>query len=731
MLVHHSIDQQNLATNKARFVFLYSNDDQLAIVIINLSKRTYVVRLKENNRKSDDMMELFLIVLVLLVLIGLSNIMNHFIPFIPVPLIQIGLGIVTVLSSQIHVELEPELFFLLFIAPLLFYDGKHVSRAALWELRAPILLMALGLVFMTVFAGGYVIHWLIPSIPLPAAFALAAILSPTDVVAVGSIAGRVKMPKNIMHLLEGEGLMNDASGLVAFKFAAAATVTGVFSLANATWSFFLIAVGGVLGGALLAYLIIKLKVYIRHLGMEDVTIHMLIQILTPFVIFYAMEHVHLSGILAVVAGGMVHAIERDREQSLNPELQVVSSSTWSVIVYILNGLVFVLLGLQIPSVAQSIFANPNFDNGQVLGYIVVITLFLFALRYSWIWLTWKLGTLLKKRVITKFQTKLVAIVTISGVRGTVTLAGAFSIPFVLVDGSPFPERSLLIFIAAGVILLTLVVASIFLPMIVRTKETSERSNAEEMEKFARIQTKKVAIQVVESHITDDNREVALAVISKYNAMINQILFASQTKEKEAELRQLEMDIRLKALELEDKYLDELVKEGQVERETVYVCRLYVQRMELRVTNRMKFRWLMMLTLCKRLILKVGRLCSPRRKAIRRINMRRLEKVKDLKINMSQAAIRTIKNNMTPKNKNVSMIVISDYSKLITMLTQEKLGGKSKESVNVERNLLHKAVQAERNEVQVLFEKGDISREVASKVRRQINLRESMALGEGR
>ena len=230
-------------------------------------------------------MELFLVILFLLAVIGLSNIVNHFTPFIPVPLIQIALGVaIAAIPLGIHIPMEPELFFVLFIAPLLFHDGKNVPRAELWKLRKPILILALGLVFVTVFAIGYLIHWLIPSIPLPAAFALAAILSPTDVVAVSAISSRVKMPKNIMHLLEGEGLMNDASGLVAFKFAVAATVTGVFSLAHASWSFLVIAIGGFVGGAILAFLIIRLKVFIRRLGMEDETIHMLIQILTPSVI---------------------------------------------------------------------------------------------------------------------------------------------------------------------------------------------------------------------------------------------------------------------------------------------------------------------------------------------------------------------------------------------------------------------------------------------------------------
>lgn len=149
-------------------------------------------------------MELFLIVLLLLATIGLSNIINHFMPFIPVPLIQIFLGVTLATTSLgIQIPMEPHLFFVLFIAPLLFNDGKNVPRAELWKIRKLIFLMALGLVLVTVLAIGYFAHWLIPSIPLPAAFALAAILSPTDVVAVGAISSRVKMPKGILHLLEG------------------------------------------------------------------------------------------------------------------------------------------------------------------------------------------------------------------------------------------------------------------------------------------------------------------------------------------------------------------------------------------------------------------------------------------------------------------------------------------------------------------------------------------------
>lgn len=385
-------------------------------------------------------MELFIAVLVLLVLIGLSNILNRFVPFIPIPLIQIVLGVaIALLPAGVHLPLNPELFFVLFIAPLLYNDGKRTPRHELWNLRAPILLLALGLVFVTVIVAGYAIHWLIPTIPLPAAFALAAILSPTDAVAVGAMAGRVHLPKSIHRLLEGEALMNDASGLVAFKFAIAATVTGVFSLAQASFSFILIAIGGLLIGALLSFLLIRLGVWIRRLGMEDVTIHMLLQILTPFVIYLVSEEVGVSGILAVVAGGIIHAIERDRTESVQLKMQVVSASTWSVILFILNGLVFVILGVQIPDVLSTIFENVSFDNLQVLGYVGLISVLLLVLRFVWIYLFWK-GNENSGEALSRGKPRLkeITIITLSGVRGAVTLAGAFSIPYVLQDGSPFP-----------------------------------------------------------------------------------------------------------------------------------------------------------------------------------------------------------------------------------------------------------------------------------------------------
>ena len=673
-------------------------------------------------------MEFFLVILALLILIGASNIINHFIPFVPVPLIQIALGVViALLPLGIHIQMETELFLLLFIAPLLFNDGKNVPRTALWKLRTPILMLALGLVFVTVWAGGYLINWMIPSIPLPAAFALAAILSPTDVVAVSALASRVKLPKSIMHLLEGEGLMNDASGLVAFKFAVAATVTGVFSLVDATFSFIWIAIGGFVGGAVLAFFIIRLRVILRRLGMEDVTMHMLIQILTPFIIFLVVEHFHLSGILAVVAGGIVHAIERDRELSPTIELQVVSKSTWSVILYVLNGLVFVLLGLQIPSVAKTIFEDPAFHNGIVIIYIIVITLFLFVLRYIWITAAWSFGWMTKKQGAQKPDFKAAGIITISGVRGAVTLAGSFSIPYVLADGSPFPERSLIIFIAAGVILLSLIVASVFLPIVARTEEEEEVDKQADKLRLATIHAHQAAINIVESQMTDENREAAMSIISRYHTKINALSYVEQGKN--SNIGEEEKDLRFKALEAERAFLDQLIKDENVDRESAYICLEYIQRMEGAVTNRMKFRFYRSMTLFRRSMLKVFKLFFPNKKEIRRINLERLEKVKDLKIRMYKVAIQEIQAGITPENHETSSMIIEEYKLLILRYKRENKGRTPSKMVNYERELFYKAIQAERDEVQDMFEKRKITWDVANKIRQQINLREALTINE--
>ncbi|WP_231881758.1 Na+/H+ antiporter [Anaerosporomusa subterranea] len=666
-------------------------------------------------------MELFLVILLLLCLIALSNILNRFIPFVPVPLIQIGLGvIVAYLPSGIHLPLNPELFFVLFIAPLLFNDGTRMPREALWNLRLPILWLALGLVFVTVFVMGYVIHWMIPSIPLPAAFALAAILSPTDAVAVGALAGRSALPKGIMHLLEGEALMNDASGLVAFKFAVAAAVTGFFSLAQATTSFFLISIGGLVSGILLSFVIIRLRLFIRRLGMEDATMHMLIQILTPFVIYLFAEEVGVSGILAVVAGGIIHAIERDNSESRMAKLQIVSVSTWSVILFILNGVVFLILGLQIPDVTRVIFHDIAISNTQVIFYSIVISLALILLRFVWNYLFWNDKWMLEKTDLHISRMRSVLLISLSGVRGAVTLAGAFSIPYVLQDGSPFPERALIIFLAAGVILFTLVSASIMLPILAKIGVNSIVSNQVAAEYIARKKIMRGVIQALKEEMNYENKAATLSVISRYYEF-RQLPLKNENNYSIGQPFGQEMAIRMIGLQAEQIETEHLLQTGQISQDTAYHLQEHINAVEVALSNKLQFQLFHFIALVKRAI---SRWLSSNQETIKS------EEYLLAKIELSKAAIAAIREHMSEETRQASLDLIVSYHKSIERLsTKAQHPQKRALFTKQKKELQLKAVQLERNEVQALFESGEISRDIANKLRKSINFFEATILDD--
>ncbi|MFL6562359.1 MAG: cation:proton antiporter, partial [Bacillus sp. (in: firmicutes)] len=418
---------------------------------------------------------------------------------------------------------------------------------------------------------------------------------------------------------------------------------------EASWSFLVISIGGVLGGSILSFLIIQLKIFIRRLGMEDVTIHMLIQLLTPFVIFYLVEHFHLSGILSVVAAGIVHTIYRDRDQSPAMKLQLVSHSTWTVLIYILNGLVFVLLGLQIPNVISEIFKDPLFNNWEVSKYIFIISASLFILRFLWIGAAWHWGWL--KKQIQMPSLRAIGIITISGVRGAVTLAGAFTIPYVLADGGPFPQRSLIIFIAAGVILVTLLAASVFLPILARTeKGITEELGKVKMENIAMIRTIDSAIRSIRELMNDENRGAAVTVIASYNQIRNRL---NTVSEKNSErLKLVETEIRMKALDAEASYIQRLVKAGRIDRKTTYLSEEHIQRMRLAVTNRMTYRRLFFWTLVKRGAYHLLQLFLPNKQERLKIHHAKTKQVIQLKVNMAKAGISYLKNHISTEHENI-------------------------------------------------------------------------------
>lgn len=663
-------------------------------------------------------METFLVVLVLLGLIAISNIINRFIPSVPIPLIQIGLGVMVVLMPlRIHMTLEPELFFVLFIAPLLFNDGKRTPRNELWNLRGPILMLALGLVFATVLIAGYSINWMIPTIPLAAAFALAAILSPTDAVAVSAIAGRVHLPKSIHRILEGESLMNDASGLVAFNFAIAAAVTGVFSLPKASISFVVIAVGGLIVGALLAFLLIRLSVIIRRLGMEDITVHVLLQILTPFIIYLISEEIGVSGILAVVAGGIIHAVEKDRAVSPQYKLQLVSASTWSVLLYILNGLVFLILGLSIPDVIEVIYRDTAVDNLMVVGYVLAITVLLFVLRFVWVYVFSLVGARLRK--MEKSSVKSLLILTISGVRGAVTLAGAFSIPFVLGDGSPFPERDLIIFIAAGVILMSLLIASIFLPILAGKEEPVAESGETEAEQAAKSKVIAAGLTMLQSMMTEESKESALPALSEFREKVYSLNREDQANDPALEdFRRLGVEARIVGLQAERKELNRLLENNEIPASVAQKLEEFLNHSEVFLARSLNSQIRISITEIRRLF--AGMFSGQNEGETGQQMLEQAECAREAKIAMAHAAITAINTCKNENNRRAAQKVASSYEQLISRLEQGK--GWTKDGLVDDQKLEMKlkAIQEQRDKVQQMYQDGTINRKLAGKLRKFVD-----------
>ncbi|WP_294393339.1 Na+/H+ antiporter [uncultured Sphingomonas sp.] len=448
-------------------------------------------------------MEIVSIVLVLLLAVVVSGAISRILPVgIPVPLVQIALGALIGLAADLRVALNPELFLLVFLPPLLFLDGWRIPKDELLKDVPTVVELALGLVLTTVIGVGLFIDWMIPAMPLAVCFALAAVVSPTDPIAVSAIAARVPIPKRMMHILEGESLLNDASGLVCLRFAIAAALTGTFSLGQASLAFAWLALGGIAVGVGVTLAITRGKAWVSDRWGEDTGSQVLISLLIPFAAYLLAEHVHCSGILAVVAAGVTMTFAEISRQAL-PLTRMRRNSVWDTIQFSLNGIIFVLLGEQLPGIL-AVAGETVKVTGHVrpiwLGiYVMAIAAMLGALRFGWVWVSFRL-TLLRQGGDVPFRGpdwRLFAAMSFAGVRGAVTLAGVLTIPLTLNDGTPFPARDLAIFLAAGVIIVSLAAASIALPLLLRGLKMPPEPSLQAEEDQVRVAAAEAAIRAIE------------------------------------------------------------------------------------------------------------------------------------------------------------------------------------------------------------------------------------------
>ena len=424
---------------------------------------------------------------------------------IALPLVQIGLGAAIVLITGKTVDLEPDIFFLLFLPPLLFLDGWRIPKEDLFRDRAVILELALGLVLFTVVGLGFLIWWMIPEMPLPVAFALAAILSPTDPIAVQAIAARAPIPKRLMHILEGESLLNDATGLTCMRIAVAAATTGAFSIGHAVGTFAWLALVGVAVGVLVTMAISYAKSFVSRRWGEDVGAQILVSLLIPFAAYLVAEELHASGILAAVAAGVTMSFtERGGIAGQSMAMtRIRRSVVWDTVQFVANGIIFVILGEQMPSImsraAEVVAGTSRPEVWWLAVYVFGIVATLAALRFVWVWTSLKL-TLFRRRhrgPPAKVGLRLTMVMSLAGVRGAITLAGILTLPFALGDGSPMPSRNLAIFLAAGVIVVSLVVATFALPRLLKNVELPPEPSHEQEEDRGRVAAASAALRAIE------------------------------------------------------------------------------------------------------------------------------------------------------------------------------------------------------------------------------------------
>ena len=471
------------------------------------------------------------LIILLFVAVLISAVLERVIPRVSLPLIQITLGLVIAVLSlnPADVSLNPEFFLVLFVAPLLFHDAKESDKLALWKNRRAILSLAVGLVIIIMLAIGFTVNLLEPSIPLAAALALGAALGPTDAVAVASLSSVAKLSRTERALLSGESLLNDASGVVAFQFAIAAATTGTFSVLESAGSFVVLFTGGLIFGLTAGWIAQWLQDILRKAGLDSTTFHVMFDVALPFVIYVASEALGVSGIISVVAAGLIMSSVEDREVSPSASrLSIVNSSVWGVLSFGLNGIVFTMLGMELPNAFQSTWDDVTIGNQTVIGYVLAITFILIAVRFIWVAVMNYFVPSLKERL------RSTLITTIGGPKGAVTLSIIFSIPYVISNGGGFPQRHLIIFLASGVILCTLLIANFLLPLLAPKAARSEVS-----------------------------MQATAAVINSYNRRIERIQNAADLESESTTA------LRIDVIEHEQSHLFELIEAGDVEEFQAY------------------------------------------------------------------------------------------------------------------------------------------------------------------
>ena len=533
-------------------------------------------------------MEIFETLLIFVALVIVSSFVHTFIPKVPLAFIQIFLGMILYLTPiPVEFNFDSELFMVTLIAPLLFVEGVNVSRVHLRKYIKPVMMMALGLVITTVIGVGLFIHWIWPELPIGAAFAIAAILCPTDAVAVQAITKGKVLPKGSMTILEGESLLNDAAGIISFKIAVGVLITGTFSIFDAIQQFLIASIGGAIVGLIIGMALVRFRLTLMRRGIENINMFTFIQLLTPFVTYLIAELFHASGIIAAVVAGLVHGFERDRIAQTRTQLQMSYNHTWSILGYVLNGFVFSILGFLVPEVIVKIIKTEPHNLLFLIVITLLVALAVYLFRFVWVYVLYPyfyLSVSPFQKMISKNDEDKVTeskpkrslyalIMTLCGVHGTISLAIALTLPYLLANHETFAYRNDLLFIASGMVILSLIIAQVILPLV--TPDSPEV-------KIGNMSFKEARIYILEHVIDYLNQKSTFETSYRYGNVIkdyhDKLTFLKTVEKEDENSKELERLQKI-AFNVETKTLEKLADEGEITESVLENYMRYAERTE--------------------------------------------------------------------------------------------------------------------------------------------------------
>ena len=448
---------------------------------------------------------MFLLELVLLLLlcsVALGWVARRFKFPYPIALV-VGGALLGFIPRLPQIPFDPQTILILVLPPILYQAALLTSWHDFKANIRPISLLAFGLVLATTLVVGAALKLMVPNLPWAVAFVFGAIVSPPDAVAATSILSRLNIPRRIVTVLEGESLVNDASGLVIYKFAIAAVLTGSFSLLDAGTQLISVSLGGIAIGVVLAHAFIFIH---RRLG--DPFIEVLTALIVPYIAYIAAESIHASGVLAVVAAGLVRG--RYSPEIVSAEMRIMARSVWNLLVFMLNSLIFMLIGIQLSDAGEKL---ANHSLSQLLLWGLFVSAAAVLVRFAWVYPVaylprWLSGSMHEHEP--KQTNNELAIISWCGMRGIVSLAAALALPITLPDGTPFPYRDLIIFLTFFVITITLIGQGLSLPVLIRHLKVGTDWNLKDERHQVRAAMSAAALTAIDQIIEAENAPAAWA-----------------------------------------------------------------------------------------------------------------------------------------------------------------------------------------------------------------------------